>query len=1030
MTSPDFIGEALELFDAVVDLSPDDRQALLDERCAGDLTLRKRVESMLAAEDGALDTLDDKAQGVDARARAIMSELDISNSADQNVPQNIAGYRILRKLGEGGMGQVFEAEQDSPKRRVALKVIRTGYLSPNLVKRFDREAYVLGQLQHPGIAHIYESGVVEVDGHQQPYFAMELIEGERITVHVRNRGFTVLQRLELMARVCDAVQHAHQKAIIHRDLKPANILVIEQDTSTGTGSGTSHTGTTIDVIGQPKILDFGVARITEGDVQAVTLQTEVGQIVGTLNYMSPEQVAGDSSQLDTRCDVYALGVMLFELLTDRLPLDISGKSVAEAARIIQDEEPVRASTLDRILRGDVDTIIVKALEKNPDRRYASAAEFAADIRRYLQDEPIAARPASATYQLRKFARRNKGLVAGVVMTFIVLVTGLISTGYYLMEARTQRDNAITARDEADAARDDANQIAAFQATQLSGIDVPLMGERLRRSLRDAIPEEERALFNAHLAKINFTDVALESLEENIFARSVEAIGEQFGDQPLVKARLLRTVGDTCRDLGLMSFAERPLEDSVDVFRRNLGKDHPDTLTSINSLGEWLFDQGQFAAAEQLFREVLESRRRILGDDHPVTLSDLGNVGTTLLFQGKHNEAEPYLRDALEQRRRVLGDDSPEITDSLDAMGAFYRSQGKFAEAEPYLREALEIRRRTLNPNDPTLMLAISNLGAILFRQGKFDDAEPFFRQALESRRRVLGDNHPSTINSLNSMAALLSNQNRTNEAEALYRDALESGRRNLGDEHPQVLTMMHNLATLLVKKEMLDEAEEFFRKAITTRERVLGEKHPDTLLVMNHFADMLRKQKRFSEATPYYLAAAKGICGILGDNHPGVRTVMSKLVLVLDAQQRWAEAEQWLDVILELARKAEPTPGRAVASALEQLGRNLLAQKKFSEAEATLDKCLTIRRRILLENDGLIWHSQSLLAEAIASDLTRVDEAESVLCEAAEKLMSSDGVSGKHVVAAQSRLIKFYKTIGKLEEAAEWERKYAVTEAP
>ncbi len=321
----------------------------------------------------------------------------------QPLPTSIGRYRILRLLGEGGMGMVYEAEQDFPQRIVALKVIRAGYATGEMLRRFENETQALGRLQHPGIAQIYDAGAVETPFGKQPYIAMELVRGQTLLDYCDSQKLNTRQRLELMAKICDAVQHAHQRGLIHRDLKPANILVGED--------------------GQPKILDFGVARLTDSDAQA-TRQTNMGEIIGTLAYMSPEQVSGEAEDIDTRSDVYALGVILYEVLSGKAPYAI-GRQIHEAVRAIRQDEPTALSSVNRTYRGDIETIVARALEKDKTRRYGSAAELAADIRRYLHDEPIVARPPSTTYQLQKFARRHKALVSGIAAVFVVLALGSV-----------------------------------------------------------------------------------------------------------------------------------------------------------------------------------------------------------------------------------------------------------------------------------------------------------------------------------------------------------------------------------------------------------------------------------------------------------------------------------------------------------------------------------------------------------------------------------------------------------------------------
>jgi WD40 repeat protein/tRNA A-37 threonylcarbamoyl transferase component Bud32 len=471
-----------DIFHAAADAPAGERIALVENLCAGDDALRADVESLLAEVDGAERGTAERGGGRDMRF------LDRPAFGIPAMPERLGRYRIIRLIGQGGMGTVYEAEQDNPRRRVALKVIRPGLVGPSMAARFGREARVLGQLKHPGIAQIYEAGVWEGPG-GGPYFAMELVEGSALDEYARRRGLPVRERLELMARVCDAVEHAHERGVIHRDLKPGNILVEE-----GTGHqalGTSEgkkpptpVPSAQSPVPAPKILDFGIARVTDAGVDATTLRTEAGQVLGTVPYMSPEQLSGDPAAVDRRADVYALGVILYELLGGRLPHDVRGKAIAEAARIVRDEEPARLGSVDGRLRGDVETIVAKALDKDPARRYATAAALGADIRRHLSEEPIAARPASAMYQLRKFARRHTGLVGGVAAAFAVLLAGVVvSTTLYVRKAAA----AAEAREQAYR----ANLAAAAGAIRLED------GATARRMLAEA-PGELRGWEWRHL----------------------------------------------------------------------------------------------------------------------------------------------------------------------------------------------------------------------------------------------------------------------------------------------------------------------------------------------------------------------------------------------------------------------------------------------------------------------------------------------------------------------------------------------------
>ncbi|MCB9858455.1 MAG: protein kinase [Phycisphaerales bacterium] len=403
----DEIRRAIAVFDCVCDLPRDKRPEALDAHCNGNEALRAQVERMLAADENEDAALADSRKG--AGAVILSHELAESESV-ADVPQQIGRYKVVRQIGRGGMGVVYEAEQENPSRTVALKILPPGFGSPAVLRRFQREANALGRMRHPGITQIFEAGVAESESAtgirlRQPFIAMELVPGVPIDDYVQENALSINEKLQLFAMVCDAIQHAHDNGVVHRDLKPNNILV-ERD-------------------GQPKVLDFGVSRETHAEPFAASLQTHAGQIVGTIPFMSPEQVQGDPDAVDERTDVYSLGVVLYDLLSGRMPHDLKNRSIPEAIRVIQEDEPSRLSSMDRAFRGDIDTILYKALEKNKERRYASPAAIAADIRRYLAHEPLQARPVSSLYQLRKFTRRNKTLVIGVIATVVASLIGAV-----------------------------------------------------------------------------------------------------------------------------------------------------------------------------------------------------------------------------------------------------------------------------------------------------------------------------------------------------------------------------------------------------------------------------------------------------------------------------------------------------------------------------------------------------------------------------------------------------------------------------
>jgi tetratricopeptide (TPR) repeat protein/predicted Ser/Thr protein kinase len=808
---------------------------------------------------------DPAAPTADQTARLVQIELQANDT--------FAGYTIRSCIGQGGMGAVYRASQHRPQRDVALKLMRPGLTSDKALRRFELEAELLGRLTHPGIAQIYEAGI----HNGTPFFAMELVDGMTLREWAGATDPSLQERLSLFIRVCDAVHHAHAKGIIHRDLKPSNILVT-------TDPNTSEPA--------PKILDFGVARATDADIAATTMHTEVGQLIGTLPYMSPEQIAADPDDLDTRSDVYALGVVLYELLADRLPYDLGKRMIHEAARVIREDDPARLSSVNTRYRGDIETIVAKALEKQRERRYQSALDLGADLKRYLTDEPIAARPPGRWYQITKFAKRNRALVTGIVVAFIALLLGLGGTTWGLIEANQQREAAETAQAAEAKRAEELQQVADFQAAQLGEIDATTMGVRLRRSLIDAAPEDRRATVEQALAGLNFTDIALESLEENIFERTLTAIDDQFAEQPLVQAQLLQTVADTVRDLGLYELATAPQERALAIRRRSLGDDHLMTLTSINSMGYLLDARGLLDEAESHYREALKGRRLQLGNEDADTAVSISNIGFLLQARGELDEAEPYYREAIEIQRKVLGDDHRNTLAAINNLGFLLAAQSRFDEAEKHYREALEGRRRTLGDEHQDTLQSIGNLAHLLEYQSKLDEAEKLSLEALELRRRVLGGEHPDTLQSINNHGSLLMSRGREAEAEQYFRDALFIRRRVLGDEHPSTLRTINNLGAALRAQGKLAEAEPYQREAMLGFQRLFEPSHPNALVATSNLALLLADLDRGEEAILLANQAVAGGQDALGETHWLVGNFMGKQGRALQSLGRYADAAE------------------------------------------------------------------------------------------------------------------------------------------
>lgn len=644
---------AEELFQQAMDLPPEQREAFLQEHCANEPSVASEVRSLLAIAESQLNGFLSRPVPPTAPGKASAAP-----------PSRIGHYTILRRLGRGGMGVVYEARQDHPRRVVALKVIKPGNITADqlrqLEQRFDLEAQVLGRLQHPGIAQIFEAGVAKSGSRVRPYFAMELVRGKPLAKFAAERQLNLRQRLELFAQICDAVQHAHQRGVIHRDLKPENILVTEE--------------------GQPKILDFGVARVTDADLQATTVQTDIGQLIGTIPYMSPEQVGGDPHELDTRSDVYALGVVLYELLAGRLPYDLSRRLIPEAVRIIREEEPTRLSSVSRSLRGDVETIVGKSLEKEKDRRYASAAEMAADIRRFLDDQPILAHPPSAAYTFAKFLRRHRAVAAtsaaAVALVLFGLIAGVSSYVAIQQSARREAENAtrdaVAKREETESERQQAEAARVKAEQQLTSADEG------RQRAEAALVEAEQKRKEA------------EGLEE--------------------KAR--RLSWDLIRELPPMFLARRPGVPTTEGSRYLRA-----------AVEEFLSSMEQRAGEDSQKRLEIARIRGQLGDLS--SKNERGGIGSAM--QGYSSDRR--LRD----RWSDLTSRSPDVPDEGFQPNATSAPATGFGY---YLKELQSLKKLAKDrPDDPTirseLFQAYVKTGDAARQEGKGDSALKYYAQAMK-----------------------------------------------------------------------------------------------------------------------------------------------------------------------------------------------------------------------------------------------------------------------------------------------------------
>jgi eukaryotic-like serine/threonine-protein kinase len=940
------------IFHAALEREPSRRAEFVLQACAGDDSLRQEVESLLAESGEEESFLDEPAMQVAAKAIASSSGAARSETtAAGSHPAFIGRYRVIRLLGEGGMGTVYEAEQEEPRRVVALKVIRPGLATAERLRRFRHESEALARLQHPGIAQIYDAGTADTGLGPQPYFAMELVRGDSLDRYAATHPLNTRERLALMARICEAVHHAHQRGLIHRDLKPGNIL--------------------IDETGQPKILDFGVARLTEAEAQ-LTVQTELGQIVGTLAYMSPEQVTGDPQGVDTRSDVYSLGVILYELLTGRLPYDVSGRKLHEAVQTIREADPSPLSSISRNYRGDVETIVGKALEKDKTRRYASAAALAADIEHYLNDEPILARPPSASYQLMKFARRNRALVIGVAAAFVVLVAGIAVSTTMAIKARRAGESAIRERDRAVQAEErtrkerDRATAAEQAATHQRDLALGAQREAVRQQNR-ALEEKRRADNEAAAAKAesNFLENDLLAQAGTRFQvrtgakpdpdlkvrtaldRAAAHIEGKFDKQPLVEASIRQSIGMAYLELGVYPEAQRHIERAIDLRRRMLGEENPDTLMSIRNLANLYERQGKFQQSESLYKQVLEAQQRVLGKDHHDTLETSYDLGSTYDEAGADDRAESLLTQVLETQRRVLGEENVETLKTASRLAGVYRARDQYSKAESLMVKTLETQRRSLGEDHPDTLLSMQTLALVYWNETKYALAEPLLIKALELQRRELGEEQRETLGGMNNLALLYDAEGKFSQAEPLFAHALEVERRILGEEHKDTLDTMQNLAVVYRQDGKYKDAEPIAKKTLEIRRRILGEENPATLDSMNNLACLYLFQGRYSEAEPLYARVLDTQRRILGEQNRDTLQSMSNLAEMYKLLGKYAEAERLATEALEAKRRLLGEDHLDTLTSMHSLGVLYDLEGRYEQAEPLLTKVLETRRRVL-----------------------------------------------------------------------------------
>ncbi len=928
-----------ELFLEARRLPADKQPAFVDATAGSDPELRARLERMLSQEDAGL--LDQPVMRVDPGSSLLEGITHDVLEAEQSVPQTIGPYDVLGVLGTGGMSIVYRARQRQPERVVALKILRPSLLTRGALRRFHFEAQTLARLRHPNIAQIYDAGAIEDVDEPRPYFAMELVEGAPLT-HAR-ASLERNERLDRILQACDAVAYAHQKGVLHRDLKPSNILV--------------------DGEGSVRVLDFGVARALVGARETHTHATRAGQLIGTLAYMSPEQVSGDIDDLDTRSDLYALGVLAYELLTGHLPYDLERVGLARAARIISETVPRPMSTRDMRLRGDLEIVVAKALEKDRAARYPSVSAFADDLRRVLRNEPILARRPSVSYQVRKFVARNRGFSLMVAVTGLALIVGATLATWGMVSANERRIEA----EQALARAVDAEEVAGArlvesQAAQERSALAAKVASEVSRFLM-------KVLSNADPTTHPERAAALRGILEDAEGQIRDG---RFDASSRVKAALMRIVGRAYVNLDRLDAGERNLRDAISLYEEDDVRPVGKILSARSELTRLLWRRGQHEQAAQLAEETYAQRIQTDGPDHHRTLQ------------------------------------------IANRLAVYYTDLGRFAEAESLFLDSLKRGVRTLDPQHSLIGSLHSNLARLYSTLARFDDAEPHSIRAIEIMAKRNGLRNPRILGERSRLARIELARGRLDTAEELYRENATIGAEILGPLHSLTLSARFNLGNLLIYRGQYDQAIERLEAVYADQITAFGDRHPDGLYTALVIATAYREAGRLTEAEQHAQYALQAFSETLGVAHPQAIKARIGLARIL---ARRGETDAALNLLSKSWNAAPPSDAEDAQQIREAVAQNprlqILVGEALAEAyeqaeafDAALDAYQQTAKLIgdTFGQDTWEYASSQVAVGRCLILIGRSDEALSLLEEACPQLATILGDEHPYVVACRALL--------------------------